>query len=99
MANSRTRRRAEELTTLDSFLDEEGTREAFQAKAVKEVLAWEIEQAMKAKKLTKQRLAIEMKTSRTQVDRLLDPDNGNVTLNTLQRAAEVIGRKVRFELI
>lgn len=99
MTNSRTRRRAEELTTLDSFLDEEGTREAFQAKAVKEVLAWEIEQAMKAKKLTKQRLAIEMKTSRTQVDRLLDPDNGNVTLNTLQRAAEVIGRKVRFELI
>lgn len=99
MTNSRTRRRTEELTTLDSFLDEEGTREAFQAKAVKEVLAWEIEQAMKAKKLTKQRLAIEMKTSRTQVDRLLDPDNGNVTLNTLQRAAEVIGRKVRFELI
>lgn len=99
MTNSRTRRRAEELTTLDSFLDAEGTREAFQAKAVKEVLAWEIEQAMKAKKLTKQRLAIEMKTSRTQVDRLLDPDNGNVTLNTLQRAAEVIGRKLRFELI
>lgn len=99
MANSRTRRRAEELTTLDSFLDAEGTREAFQAKAVKEVLAWEIERAMKAKNLTKQRLAIEMNTSRTQVDRLLDPDNGNVTLNTLQRAAEVIGRKVRFELI
>lgn len=99
MTDIKPRRSAKDLTTLDSFLDTEGTREVFQAKAVKEVIAWEIEQAMKARKLTKQRLAAEMKTSRTQIDRLLDPDDGNVTLNTLQRAAAVIGRKVRFELV
>jgi predicted XRE-type DNA-binding protein len=86
-------------STLDEFLEEEGTRETFQAVAIKEVLAWQIEQAMKAKGLSRKRLAAEMGTSRSQISRLLDPSDGNVTLVTLQRAAELLGRKVRFELL
>jgi len=86
-------------STLDEFLEEEGTREAFQATAIKEVLAWQIEKAMKAKGLSRKRLATQMGTSRSQISRLLDPSDGNVTLVTLQRAAELLGRKVRFELV
>jgi antitoxin HicB len=86
-------------STLDEFLEEEGTREAFQAVAIKEVLAWQIAKAMKAKGLSRNRLAKEMRTSRSQISRLLDPSDGNVTLVTLQRAAEMLGRKVRLELV
>ena len=87
------------LSTLDDFLDEEGTRDAFQAVAIKEVLAHQIEQAMKAQKLSRRRLAERMGTSRSQIGRLLDPNDGNVTLATLQRAAEMLGRKVRLDLV
>jgi predicted XRE-type DNA-binding protein len=86
-------------SSLDEFLDEEGARDAFQAVAIKEVLAWQIEQAMKAKGLSRKRLAEQMGTSRSQIGRLLDPADGNVTLVTLQRAAALLGRKVRLELI
>jgi antitoxin HicB len=86
-------------STLDEFLDEEGTREAFQAVAVKEVLAWQITEAMKAQGLSRKRLAERMGTSRSQIGRLLDPKDGNVTINTLQRAAELLGRKVRLDLV
>ena len=92
-------RSSKDLTTLDAFLDEEGTREAFQAVAIKEVLAWQISEAMKAQGLSRKRLAERMGTSRSQISRLLDPKDGNVTLTTLQRAAELLGRKVRLELI
>ena len=92
-------RSVEGLTTLDEFLDSQGTREAFQAVAIKEVLAWQIEAAMKDQKLSRKKLAERMHTSRSQVNRLLDPTDGNVTLLTLQRAAEIIGRKVRLELL
>jgi antitoxin HicB len=84
---------------LDEFLDEEGTREEFQAVAVKEVLAWQITEAMKAQGLSRKRLAERMGTSRSQIGRLLDPKDGNVTINTLQRAAELLGRKVRLDLV
>jgi antitoxin HicB len=89
----------EGLTTLDDFLESEGTREAFQAVAIKEVLSWQIMEAMKAQGLSRKRLAERMGTSRSQVSRLLDPKDGNVTLMTLQRAAELLGRKVRLELV
>ena len=79
-------RSTEGLSTLDDFLDEEGARDAFQAVAIKEVLAYQIEQAMKAQKLSRRRLAERMGTSRSQIGRLLDPNDGNVTLATLQRA-------------
>jgi len=84
---------------LDDFLTEEGTREAFQAVAIKEVLAWQISEAMKAQKISQKRMAEKMKTSRTQISRLLDPKDGNVTIATLQRAAELLGRKVKLELV
>lgn len=91
-------RSTEGFSTLDDFLDEEGVRETFQATAIKEVLAFQIEAAMKAQKLSRRRLAERMGTSRSQIGRLLDPKDGNVTLVTLQRAAEMLGRKVRLEL-
>lgn len=85
--------------TLDEVLDQDGTREAFQAVAIKEVLAWQIEETMKAQGLTRSGLAKKMHTSRSQIARLLDPTDGNVTLATLQRAAELLGRKVRLDLV
>lgn len=86
-------------SSLDSFLEEEGTLAEFQAQAIKEVISWQLGEAMKEQKLSRRRLATLMHTSRTQVDRILDPADGNVTLATLQRAAAVIGRRVQLELI
>ena len=98
-ANHPTPRPTVGFSTLDGFLAEEGKLEEFQAIAIKEVLAWQIEEAMKAQSLSRTRLAERMGTSRSQVSRLLDPKDGNVTLTTLQRAAEIIGRKVRVEFV
>jgi antitoxin HicB len=86
-------------SSIDDFLKEEGVLEEFQARAVKEVIAWQLAQAMKVQKLSKRRLAAMMHTSRTQVDRLLAPNDGNVTIETLQRAAAIVGRKVQIELV
>ena len=85
-------------STLDAFLKGEGVLEEFRAAAVKEVIAWQIQQAMKKQKLTKNKMAELMQTSRAQLDRLLDPEQGNVTLDTLHRAAHVLGRELRVEL-
>nr|WP_181717941.1 XRE family transcriptional regulator [Sphingomonas sp.]QJS06623.1 transcriptional regulator, Fis family [Sphingomonas sp.] len=85
--------------TLDSFLEDEGALGEFQARAIKEVIAWQLADAMKERKLSKNRLATMMHTSRTQVDRVLDPKDGNVTIETLQRAAAVVGRRVQLELV
>ncbi|HEX5181708.1 MAG TPA: Fis family transcriptional regulator [Allosphingosinicella sp.] len=84
---------------IDAFLEEEGVLQEFQARAVKEVIAWQLSEAMKTKKLSKRKLAAMMHTSRTQVDRMLDPNGGNVTIDTLQRAAAVVGRRVQVDLI
>jgi DNA-binding phage protein len=86
-------------STLDEFLSEEGVLEEFQARAIKEVVAWQLAQAMKERKLSKNQLAKQMRTSRTQIDRVLDPDAGNVTIETLQRAAALVGRRVKIELV
>jgi DNA-binding phage protein len=85
-------------SALDAFLKQEGVLEAFRAAAVKEGVAWQIAQAMKDKKLSKNKMAALMQTSRAQLDRLLDPEQGNVTLETLHRAAHVLGRELRIEL-
>jgi antitoxin HicB len=92
-------RMAATLSSLDGFLKEEGKLEAFQATAIKEVLAWQILEAMKAKNISRKGLAEKMKTSRSQISRLLDPKDGNVTLATLQRAAKMVGRSLRLELV
>ena len=98
-AKLRKARHARHGSTLDSFLAQEGVLEDFQAAAIKEVIAWQIEKAMADKRLTKNKMAELMKTSRAQLDRLLNPDEGNVTIETLQRAANVLGRSIRIELV
>jgi predicted XRE-type DNA-binding protein len=99
MAAEKTPRGTENLATLDDFLDAEGVRETFQAVAIKEVLAWQIAEAMKKQNLSRKGLAERMGTSRSQISRLLDPSDGNVTLLTLQRAAEIVGCRLRLELV
>jgi antitoxin HicB len=85
-------------STLDALLQEEGVRDEFEAKAVKEVIAWQLAEAMKARNLSKKKMAELMKTSRAQLDRLLDPSKGNVTLDTMRKAAAVVGRQLHIEL-
>jgi hypothetical protein len=84
---------------LEDFLEEEGILQSSTAKAIKGIIAWQLAEEMKAKRMTKQRLADLMHTSRAQVDRILDPEKGNVTIETLQRAAMLLGRRVRLELV
>lgn len=85
-------------SSLDDFLKEEGIYEETQTLAIKEVVVWQLTEAMEKQSLSKTRLASLLKTSRSQVDRLLDPTR-DVTLSTLQRAAALVGRKVQIELI
>ncbi len=83
---------------IDDFLKEEGIFEEAQAEAVKEVVAWQLAEAMKKQKISKNKMATLLKTSRSQVDRILDPKN-DITLGSLQRAAAMVGRRVRIELV
>lgn len=85
-------------STFESLLREEGIQGEVDVLAQKRVLAWQIEQAMAAEGITKVEMAARMKTSRTQVDRLLDPHNNKVQLDTIQRAAAAVGRTLRVEL-
>ena len=85
-------------SSIDDFLKEEGIFEEAQAQAVKEVVAWQLAQAMKQQKISKNKMAALLKTSRTQVDRLLDPKH-DITLLSLQRAAAMVGRRVMIELV
>jgi antitoxin HicB len=86
-------------SSFDDFLKEEGIYEDVQTVAIKRVIAWQIEEAMKTSHITKAEMARRMKTSRSQLDRLLNPEHSGVTLETLSRAAQVIGRNIRVELI
>jgi predicted transcriptional regulator len=86
-------------SSFESWLDEHGIRDDVTAAAVKSVIAEQLAGAMKEKGLTKARMAELMNTSRTQVDRLLDPANGGATLETLLRAAKIVGRELRVELV
>ncbi len=80
----------------DDFLKEEGIYDDVQTTATKRVLAWQLTETMKKRKLTKVEMAKRMETSRAQVDRLLDPNNNRVTLTTLSRAGAIVGRKVKI---
>ena len=86
-------------STFESWLDEKSIREEVTAGAIKSVIADQIAAAMKERGLTKSRMAELMHTSRAQLDRLLDPSNGGVTLETLMSAAKAVGRELRFELV
>lgn len=85
-------------TSLEQFLIEDGTLETATAIAVKRVIAWQLQQEMQKRNLTKTAMAKAMQTSRFQLDRVLNPDDGNVTIETLQRAANAVGRSLKLEL-
>jgi predicted XRE-type DNA-binding protein len=85
-------------SSLDTFLEDEGIYEEAEGQAIKEVIAWQLAEAMKERSLSKARMAALLKTSRSQVDRLLDPER-DVTLSTLQRAAALVGRKLQVQLV
>jgi antitoxin HicB len=85
-------------STLDDFLREEGIRETAKTEAVTRVVAWQLNEEMKRQGVSKARLAEMMNTSRAQVDRILNA-KGNVTIETLQRAAKLVGRQLRLELV
>ena len=81
-------------STFDGFLEEQGIRGEVEAVAVKRVISWQLAEAMKKKRTTKQALAKELKTSRSQLDRLLDPQNVAVSLDTITRAARALGKRL-----
>ena len=85
-------------STFESWLDEAGIREEVTASAVKSVIARQLAEEMKKQRLIKARMAELMQTSRAQIDRLLDPENNSATLETLMRAARIVGRELRLEL-
>ncbi|MDZ5634190.1 Fis family transcriptional regulator [Janthinobacterium sp. GMG1] len=85
-------------SSLDDFLKEEGLFEQTQNRAIKEVIAWQLTQAMQEQSMSKTRMAALLQTSRSQLDRLLDPSS-DVTLSTLERAAALVGRKLSITLV
>ena len=85
-------------SNFDEFLRDEQLLDAVEATAIKRVIAFQIVQEMKRRKLTKMEMASRMKTSRAALERLLDPTNPSVTLSTLERAASALGKKLKVEL-
>jgi antitoxin HicB len=86
-------------SSLDDWLKEEGWYDEIKALVEKEIIAKQLMQAMKKKRITKTRMAELMKTSRTQVDKLLNPKDGNVTIATLHKAAAVVGKRFEYKLV
>lgn len=86
-------------SSFDSFLEEEGILEEVDAVALKRVIAWQLSEAMKAAKLSKKSMAERIGTSRSQLDRLLDPENSSVQLQTIAKAARAVGKRLRIEMI
>jgi DNA-binding Xre family transcriptional regulator len=86
-------------SSFDSFLEEEGILDEVEAAAIKRVIAWQLAEAMKAGKISKKAMAARMGTSRSQLDRLLDPENSAVHLETIARAARAVGKRLRMEMI
>lgn len=92
-------KRANQGSTFDSWLREEGIYEQTTSRAIKRVLARQLEAAMQEKNISRTEMARLMQTSRSALNRLLDAENDSVTLATLQKAALAIGREIRLELI
>ena len=91
-------KRAKIGSSFDDFLREDGVYEETQAIAIKRILAWRLAEEMDKQKITKTEMARRMKTSRSQLDRLLDPDNADVKLDTLTRAARAVDCELRLVL-
>jgi antitoxin HicB len=86
-------------SSFENWLDETGIREDVTTAAIKAVIARQLASEMKKQGITKPKMAELMKTSRAQIDRLLDPDNGSATIESLQRAARIVGRELRLQLV
>ncbi|MCZ0934214.1 MAG: Fis family transcriptional regulator [Gemmatimonadetes bacterium] len=86
-------------TSFEDYLREQGTLEETTAAAVKRVIAWQLKEAMATESLSKNQMAKEMNTSRSQLDRVLDPNNDRIQLATLIGAAEALGRQLRIEIV
>jgi len=86
-------------SSFDDFLSEEGLSDEVEAGAIKKIIAYQLLQAIEKEQLTKTALAARLSTSRAAVNRLLDPENESITLLTLKKAANVLGKKLRLELI
>jgi antitoxin HicB len=86
-------------SSFDDFLDEENLRVEANEIAIKRVIAWQLQQEIESKHMTKTDVAKAMGTSRAAVDRLLDPNNTSVTLNTLSKAARILGKKIEIDLV
>jgi predicted XRE-type DNA-binding protein len=85
--------------SFDDFLVEEGIAEEVEAGAIKKIISYQLRQAIESEQLTKTALAKRLETSRAAIDRLLDPENESITLLTLKKAATVLGKKLRLELV
>lgn len=86
-------------SSFDDFLQEEGLLQDAEAVAIKRVLAWQIKDAMKSQGISKQSMAKQLNTSRSQIDRLLDPEYVGIALDTVARAAHAVGKQVRVQLV
>ncbi|MCY4398735.1 MAG: helix-turn-helix domain-containing protein [Gemmatimonadetes bacterium] len=86
-------------SSFEDYLAEQGTLEETSAIAVKRVLAWQLKQAMETRQMSKSAMALAMQTSRSQLDRILDPSNDHIRLDTLTAAANVLGLNLRIELV
>jgi DNA-binding Xre family transcriptional regulator len=86
-------------SSFDDFLQEEGILEETEALAIKRVIAWRLRKEMQRKRITKKSMAMQLGTSRSQVDRLLDPEHAGVTLGTLAKAARVVGKRLELRVL
>jgi len=86
-------------SSFDDFLVEEGIAEEVEAGAIKKMIAYQLQEAIEKEQLTKTTLAARLETSRAAVNRLLDPENESITLLTLKKAANVLGKRLRLELV
>jgi len=94
-----TKKKAGIGSSFDDFLKEDGTYDETTAVAVKRVLVWQLQQAMEENKMSKNQIAKAMETSRSQLDRVLDPDNDRIQLDTVIKVARILGREVRIDLV
>ena len=86
-------------SSFDDFLADEGLREEVEAGAIKKIIAYQLQETIKKERLSKTALAARLETSRAAVDRLLDPENESITLLSLKKAASVLGKKIKLELV
>ena len=86
-------------SSFDDFLEEEGLKEEVENGSIKKLIAYQMQEKLKNEHLTKTELAQRLDTSRAAVNRLLDPDNDSITLLTLKKAASILGKKIKLELI